>query len=122
VFIPMAFASGSVGAIYRQFTVSMAVAILISALLALSLTPALCATLLKPVARGRQRGRVFAAFNRGFARMSGRYHRSLAAVLRRCGRVMGVFAGLVLVLLLGLQWLPGAFLPEEDQGYFMTSI
>ncbi|WP_313492752.1 multidrug efflux RND transporter permease subunit [Stenotrophomonas sp.] len=122
VFIPMAFASGSVGAIYRQFTVSMAVAILISAVLALSLTPALCATLLRPLAHERRQWRFFDAFNRGFARMSGRYHRMVAAVLRRGGRVMAVFAALVVALLLGLQWLPGAFLPEEDQGYFITSM
>ena len=123
VFIPMAFASGSVGAIYRQFTVSMAVSILFSALLALSLTPALCATLLRPGTRGHHpRGGVFGLFNRGFERMTGRYQRGVATVLRRTGRVMAVFAALVLALLLGLHWLPGAFLPEEDQGYFMTSI
>ena len=124
VFIPMAFASGSVGAIYRQFTVSMAVSILMSAVLALSLTPALCATLLRPVAAGQHQARtgVFGAFNRGFAWMTGRYHRIVTAVLRRSGRVMGVFAALLLVLAAGLHWLPGAFLPEEDQGYFMTSM
>ncbi|MEG0185830.1 MAG: multidrug efflux RND transporter permease subunit, partial [Stenotrophomonas sp.] len=123
VFIPMALASGSVGAIYRQFTVAMVVSILLSALLALSLTPALCATLLRPGTPGHHgRGGVFVAFNRGFERMTGRYQQAVAALLRRCGRVMGVFAGLLLVLLLGLQWLPGAFLPEEDQGYFITSI
>ncbi|KRG66052.1 acriflavine resistance protein B [Stenotrophomonas humi] len=123
VFIPMAFASGSVGAIYRQFTVSMAVSILFSALLALSLTPALCASLLRPSTRGHHdRGGLFGMFNRGFERMTGRYQRGVARLLRRTGRVMGVFAALVLALLFGLHWLPGAFLPEEDQGYFMTSI
>ena len=123
VFIPMAFASGSVGAIYRQFTVSMAVSILFSALLALSLTPALCASLLRPSTRGHHdRGGLFGMFNRGFERMTGRYQRGVAIVLRRTGRVMGVFVALVLALLFGLHWLPGAFLPEEDQGYFMTSI
>lgn len=123
VFIPMAFASGSVGAIYRQFTVSMAVSILFSAVLALSLTPALCATLLRPSTRGHHdRGGLFGRFNRGFEHMTGRYQRGVAMVLRRCGRVMGVFVALVVALLLGLHWLPGAFLPEEDQGYFMTSI
>jgi multidrug efflux pump len=123
VFIPMAFASGSVGAIYRQFTVSMAVSILFSAVLALSLTPALCASLLRPSTRAHHdRGGLFGMFNRGFERMTGRYERGVAMVLRRAGRVMGVFAALVLALLLGLYWLPGAFLPEEDQGYFMTSI
>lgn len=123
VFIPMALASGSVGAIYRQFTVAMAVSILFSALLALSLTPALCATLLRPTTHGHHgRGGLFGAFNRGFERMTGRYQRGVASLLQRSGRVMGVFAALVVALLLGLHWLPGAFLPEEDQGYFMTSI
>ncbi|WMJ69030.1 multidrug efflux RND transporter permease subunit [Stenotrophomonas sp. 24(2023)] len=123
VFIPMALASGSVGAIYRQFTVAMSVSILFSALLALSLTPALCATLLRPSTRGHHgRSGFFGAFNRAFERMTGRYQQGVAVVLRRAGRVMGVFAGLVVALLLGLYALPGAFLPEEDQGYFMTSI
>ncbi|EZP46586.1 Multidrug ACR family efflux system [Stenotrophomonas sp. RIT309] len=123
VFIPMALASGSVGAIYRQFSVAMSVSILFSALLALSLTPALCATLLRQGTRGHHgRGGVFGAFNRGFERMTGRYQQGVAAVLRRSGRVMGLFAALLVALLIGLHWLPGAFLPEEDQGYFMTSI
>ena len=101
----------------------MAVSILFSALLALSLTPALCATLLRQATHGHHgRGGLFGAFNRGFERMTGRYQRGVASVLQRSGRVMGVFAALVAALLLGLHWLPGAFLPEEDQGYFMTSI
>ena len=119
VFIPMAFASGSVGAIYRQFTVAMAVSILFSALLAPGLTPALCATLLRQASHGHHgRGGLFGAFNQGFERMTGRYQRGVATVLQRSGRVMGVFAALVAALLLGLHWLPGAFLPEEDQGLF----
>ncbi|MCF7749779.1 multidrug efflux RND transporter permease subunit [Bacillus subtilis subsp. subtilis] len=123
VFIPMALADGSVGAIYRQFTLAMAVSILFSALLALSLTPALCATLLSPSTRGHHgRAGVFGGFNRGLDRMTGRYQGWVVRILRRGGRSMAVFAALVVALALGLQWLPGAFLPEEDQGYFMTSI
>ena len=122
VFIPMAFASGSVGVIYRQFTLSMAVAILFSAFLALSLTPALCATLLHPHAgHGVQRG-FFGWFNQGFARMERRYAGGVQGLLQRSGRVMLVFAALVGALSFGLGALPSAFLPEEDQGYFMTSI
>ncbi len=123
VFIPMALADGSVGAIYRQFTLAMAVSILFSALLALSLTPALCATLLAPSTRGHHgRGGVFGRFNRGLDRMTGRYQGWVVRIVRRGGRSMAVFAALVVALGLGLHLLPGAFLPEEDQGYFMTSI
>ncbi|MDD3325840.1 MAG: multidrug efflux RND transporter permease subunit [Zoogloea sp.] len=122
VFIPMAFASGSVGVIYRQFTLSIAVAILFSAFLALSLTPALCATLLQPhVGHARQHG-FFGGFNRGFARLESRYAGGVQGLVRRRGRVMLVFALFVGALAVGLGQLPSAFLPEEDQGYFMTSI
>ncbi|WP_448130060.1 multidrug efflux RND transporter permease subunit [Stenotrophomonas rhizophila] len=123
VFIPMALADGSVGAIYRQFTVAMAVSILFSALLALSLTPALCATLLKPTTRGHHgRSGFFGWFNRGVERMTHSYEDRVSGILRRGGRTMAVFVALVSALGLGLYVLPSAFLPEEDQGYFMTSI
>ncbi|BEV17250.1 multidrug efflux RND transporter permease subunit [Herbaspirillum sp. DW155] len=122
VFIPMALASGSVGVIYRQFALAMAVSILFSALLALSLTPALCATLLKPVAPGHHEKRgVFGAFNRAFARLTRRYESLLGRVIARGVRMMLLYGALSLLLVLGLRALPSAFLPEEDQGYFMTS-
>ncbi|MBP0598216.1 multidrug efflux RND transporter permease subunit [Herbaspirillum sp. LeCh32-8] len=122
VFIPMALAGGSVGVIYRQFTLSMAVSILFSAFLALSLTPALCATLLKPVAPGHHEKRgFFGWFNRAFARMTARYESRLVGLVARGTRMMLVFAGLAVVLVFALRSLPSAFLPEEDQGYFMTS-
>ena len=122
VFIPMAFASGSVGVIYRQFSLSMAVAILFSAFLALSLTPALCATLLKPVAGHLPARGFFGGFNLRFGRMTERYEHGVRGLVKRSGRVMVVFAALVAALGVGLNQLPSAFLPEEDQGYFMTSI
>ncbi len=123
VFIPMAFASGSVGVIYKQFTLSMAVAILFSAFLALTLTPALCATLLKPVdpEHHEKRG-FFGWFNRGFDAMISRYESRVGKLVARTGRVMLVFAALSIVLVLAFRQLPSAFLPEEDQGYFMTVI
>lgn len=123
VFIPMAFASGSVGVIYRQFALAMAVSILFSALLALSLTPALCATLLRPVAPDHQHKRgFFGAFNRAFERFSAGYGARVQRLLGRSGRMMAVFA-VIGALLAGAFWLlPSSFLPEEDQGYFMTSI
>ncbi|MCB6184198.1 multidrug efflux RND transporter permease subunit [Leeia sp. TBRC 13508] len=121
VFIPMAFASGSVGVIYQQFSLSMAVSILFSAFLALTLTPALCATLLKPLdtAHANKRG-FFGWFNRQFERLVQNYELRVSKLILRAGRVMLVFVGLIGLLLLGFRQLPSAFLPDEDQGYFMT--
>ncbi|WJM83718.1 efflux RND transporter permease subunit [Dickeya chrysanthemi] len=123
VFIPMAFASGSVGVIYRQFTLSMAVSILFSAFLALTLTPALCATLLTPVADGHHEKRgFFGGFNRRFERLTQHYAAGTRALLRRSGSMLLLFAVLTGALAWVLRELPSDFLPEEDQGYFMTSI
>ena len=119
----MAFASGSVGVIYQQFTLSMAVSILFSAFLALTLTPALCATLLRPVSADHQQKRgFFGAFNRGFERLTERYTGRVTRLVGRSGRMMVVFVLLCGVLVIAGQQLPSSFLPEEDQGYFMTSI
>jgi len=123
VFIPMALASGSVGAIYRQFTLAMAVSILFSAFLALSLTPALCATLLKPIGPHDHAKRgFFAWFDRQFERMTARYEQGVVVLVRRTGRTMFVYGAIVAALVLAFMQLPSAFLPEEDQGYFITSI
>lgn len=123
VFIPMAFGAGSVGVIYQQFTMSMAVSILFSAFLALTLTPALCATLLRPVSADHHQKRgFFGAFNRGFERVTANYGARVARLLGRSGRVMAAFAVLCIVLVVAARQLPSSFLPEEDQGYFMTSI
>jgi len=121
VFIPMALADGSVGAIYRQFTLSMAVSILFSAFLALSLTPALCATLLKPIDAHTPKKGFFAWFDQRFDRLTEGYTRLLGAVLRRGGRAMAAFGVVVAIVAAAFMLLPSAFLPEEDQGYFMTS-
>ena len=122
VFIPMAFASGSVGIIYQQFTLSMAVSILFSAFLALTLTPALCSTLLRPVLNHHQKGGFFGAFNRRFEQLTVSYSGRVARLATRCGRMMATFAAICAVLLVATWQLPSSFLPEEDQGYFMTSI
>ena len=124
VFIPMAFFGGAVGAIYRQFTVSMVSSMMFSALLALTLTPALCATILKPVEKGHhveKRG-FFGWFNRGFSRTATSYQGFVARMLRTAGRYMLVY-GLILVCV-GLLYarLPTSFLPAEDQGYAVTNI
>ncbi|WP_263065013.1 efflux RND transporter permease subunit [Dickeya dadantii] len=123
VFIPMAFASGSVGVIYRQFTLSMAVSILFSAFLALTLTPALCATLLTPVADGHHEKRgFFGGFNRRFEQLTQHYAAGTRALLRRSGSMLLLFAALTGALAWIFRELPSDFLPQEDQGYFMTSI
>ena len=121
VFIPMGLSSGSVGAIYRQFTLSMAVSILFSAFLALTLTPALCATLLKPVDPGHhERKGFFGWFNRAFDRVTRGYTGWVAAVVRRTGRMMVLYAVIAGLLAYGFMRLPSSFVPEEDQGSFMT--
>jgi multidrug efflux pump len=124
VFLPLAFMSGSVGVIYRQFSVAMAVSILFSALLALSFTPALCATLLKPIPKGHHasKGGFFGWFNRGFERTTQGYTRWVTRSLKRGLRMMLVFALLVGVLGWMYVRLPTSFLPEEDQGYVIANI
>ncbi|SFK24959.1 multidrug efflux RND transporter permease subunit [Methylophaga sulfidovorans] len=123
VFIPMAFGSGSVGIIYQQFTLSMAVSILFSAFLALTLTPALCATLLRPISAEHHHKRgFFGAFNRRFERLTNSYGTRVARMIAHSGRMMVLFAVLCVVLIIAAKQLPSSFLPEEDQGYFMTSI
>jgi multidrug efflux pump len=124
VFLPMAFFPGSVGIIYRQFSVTMVAAISFSALLALSLTPALCATLLKPVEAGHghaTRG-VFGWFNRLLDSSRHRYSRTVQGSLKRTGRLMMIYAALVIGLAWAFVRLPGGFLPVDDQGFITTDV
>ncbi|WP_374421388.1 multidrug efflux RND transporter permease subunit [Chromobacterium sp.] len=122
VFIPMALSSGSVGVIYQQFSLAMAVSILFSALLALTLTPALCATMLKPIPQGHHEKRgFFGWFNRRFERLTDWYEQRVGRLIGRAGRVMLLFLVISGALAAGFKTLPSSFLPEEDQGYFMTS-
>lgn len=124
VFLPLAFMAGSVGVIYRQFSVAMAVSIAFSGFLALTFTPALCATLLKPIPKGHhetKRG-FFGWFNRVFMRTTNGYESFVGKTLRRGGRMMFIY--LLMVLVLGFLYvrMPTAFLPEEDQGYVIANI
>ena len=124
VFVPMAFFSGSVGNIYRQFSLVMVSSMLFSVFLAQSLTPALCATLLKPVAAGHhlaKRGPL-GAFNRGFARTARGYERSVAWILARSLRFLVVFALIVGVVIWMFNRLPSSFLPNEDQGNIIINV
>ncbi len=124
VFIPMAFFGGSVGTIYRQFSLSLVSSMLFSIFLAMSLTPALCATLLKPVPKGHKHEKhgFFGWFNRTFAKSTTRYQSSVGRILKHNPLSMVVY--LLIVGLVGLLYLklPSSFLPAEDQGYFITNI
>ncbi|MCP3025128.1 efflux RND transporter permease subunit [Cupriavidus basilensis] len=118
VFVPVAFSGGSVGAIYRQFSLTIVAAMVLSVLVALILTPALCATMLEPIPKGHhdEKTGFFGWFNRTFARSQKKYHGGVEHVIRRSGRWLVIY--LMVILLVGLLFvrLPKAFLPEEDQG------
>ncbi|MDF1480959.1 efflux RND transporter permease subunit [Extensimonas sp. H3M7-6] len=124
VFLPLAFFAGSVGNIYRQFSAVMAVSIAFSAFLALSLTPALCATLLKPVEAGHHHEKkgFFGWFNRSFNRSAKRYEGWVAKLLHRGGRMMIVYVALVAAAGVLYLRLPTSFLPNEDQGFALVNI
>jgi multidrug efflux pump len=124
VFIPMAFFGGAVGAIYRQFSLSMVSAMVFSALMALSLTPALCATMLKPVQAGHHHAKtgLFGWFNRGFASTATHYQGWVAKILTRTGRFMLIFAALLGIVAWLYVRLPSSFLPNEDQGYIIANV
>ena len=124
VFVPLAFFSGSVGNIYRQFSAVMVSAIALSAFLALSLTPALCATLLQPVEAGHhlEKGGFFGWFNRGFKRTAKDYEGFVAGILKRAGRFMLVYIAIGAAVALLFLRLPTSFLPNEDQGYIIANV
>ncbi|MES2941055.1 MAG: efflux RND transporter permease subunit [Pseudomonadota bacterium] len=124
VFVPLAFFGGAVGNIYKQFSAVMVSSILLSAAMALSLTPALCATLLKPVEAGHhheKRG-FFGRFNRGFTRTSERYESTVARLLKRTGRMLIVYAAVIAAVALLFLRMPTSFLPSEDQGYMLVNV
>jgi multidrug efflux pump len=124
VFLPLAFFAGSVGNIYRQFSAVMAVSIAFSAFMALSLTPALCATLLKQVeaGHGHVKKGFFGWFNRGFARSAKGYEGWVAQLLRRGGRMMVIYVALIAAVGVLYMRLPTSFLPNEDQGNLLVNI
>jgi multidrug efflux pump len=124
VFIPMAFFDGSVGIIYRQFSLAMISCMLISVLLAFTLTPALCATLLKQVEPGQHhaKGGFFGWFNRAFQTNSLRYQAVVAGMLNKTLRWMLLFVLIMMAVVVLFRSMPTSFLPEEDQGYLITSL
>ena len=124
VFVPLAFFAGSVGNIYRQFSAVMVTSIAFSAFLALSLTPALCATLLKPVEAGHHHAKtgLFGWFNRGFTRTAKGYEGVVARLLKRAGRYMVIYAAIIGVVALVYTRLPTSFLPAEDKGTLLVNV
>ncbi|BAJ00117.1 efflux RND transporter permease subunit [Shewanella violacea] len=122
VFVPMAFMSGSTGVIYRQFSVTIVAAMGLSVMVALILTPALCATMLKPMKKGQTHINTgfFGWFNRSFDKLTSRYTDSVAAMIKRTGRVMLIYLALVVAVGWIFMRMPTAFLPDEDQGIMFT--
>jgi multidrug efflux pump len=124
VFFPLGFMSGSVGVIYRQFAISVAVSILISGFLALTMTPALCATLLRPVAKGSHEAKAgfFGWFNRKFDILGERYQGLTGKLVTKTGRMMIIYLALLIGLGFVYMRLPSGFVPNEDQGYMVCSV
>ena len=124
VFVPLAFFSGSIGNIYRQFAAVMGVSIAFSAFLALSLTPALCATLLKPVEAGHHHAKTgfFGWFNRGFAKTAKTYEGGVAKLLPKAARYLVIYLAIVAGAAWMYQGLPTSFLPNEDQGTMLVNV
>ena len=124
VFVPLAFFTGSTGNIYRQFSAVMVVAIGFSAFLALSLTPALCATLLKPVDAGHHHEKkgFFGWFNRVFSRTAKGYEGVVARVLKRAARYLVIYVAIIAAVAVVYMRLPTSFLPGEDQGNILVNV
>ncbi|MBA3149095.1 efflux RND transporter permease subunit [Salmonella enterica] len=124
VFIPMAFFGGSTGAIYRQFSITIVSAMALSVLVALILTPALCATLLKPVSaeHHEKKSGFFGWFNARFGHSVNHYTNSVSGIVRNTGRYLIIYLLIVVGMAVLFLRLPTSFLPEEDQGVFLTMI
>jgi multidrug efflux pump len=122
VFVPMAFFGGSVGIIYRQFSVTIVSAMILSVIVALVLTPALCASILRRTGdHATQRG-VFGRFNRAFDRGTQAYRKGAQGVIERSTRFLLIFVAIVVAMGVMFARLPSSFLPQEDQGILITSV
>jgi multidrug efflux pump len=119
VFIPVAFLGGIAGVLYRQFAVTVAISVVISGLVALTLTPALCALLLKP---GDHESRIFRPFNKGFTKLTNAFLRWVNRTLVHRAIAGFAFLGLIGVIVLLFTLVPTSFVPQEDQGYIISSI
>ena len=121
VFVPVGFLGGITGQLYKQFAITIAMSVVISGLVALTLSPALCALVLKPGDEGQRKG-FFALFNKVFDWTQTRYSTTVGVILKRSGLALAVFGGLLFIVISLLRAIPSGFLPEEDQGYFITMI
>jgi hydrophobe/amphiphile efflux-1 (HAE1) family protein len=121
VFIPIAFLGGLTGELYRQFAVTISIAVVISGFVALTLTPSLCAIVLKPE-HGKRSARWFGWFNRGFARVTDRYESGVAWMIRRGGVALALFAGMVVLTAVLWRITPGSLVPDEDQGWYFAPV
>ncbi|MGG4606854.1 efflux RND transporter permease subunit [Providencia sp. Me31A] len=124
VFIPMAFFGGSTGAIYRQFSITIVSSMILSVLVAMILTPALCATMLKPIEKGDHGSKTgfFGWFNKTFEKQAHHYTDSVSRMLNGTGRYLVIYLLLVAGMALMFVRLPSSFLPAEDQGVFLSMI
>ena len=120
VFIPIAFLGGLTGELYRQFAVTISIAVVISGFVALTLTPALCAIVLK--GKSHASDRWFGWFNRGFAKVTDRYESGVAWMIRRGGIAMLLFAGMVALTAFLWRITPGSLVPDEDQGWYFAPV
>ncbi|RUO60237.1 efflux RND transporter permease subunit [Pseudidiomarina insulisalsae] len=122
VFVPMAFFGGSTGAVYRQFSITIISAMALSVMVAIIFSPALCATLLKPVDHEKQKKGILGAFNRGLERVTERYAESVRGIIKRSVRFVFIYLALVAVLGYLFLRMPGSFIPNEDRGVFLTQM
>jgi len=125
VFVPVAFLGGMAGVMYKQFAVTVAISTLLSAFVALSLTPALCAMLLKhkdPDKANKGLGRLLTGFNNWFDSVTVRYGRGVQSAIKRMVVTLGLLAALIVAAGGIMQQVPGAFVPSEDQGYFIGAV
>jgi multidrug efflux pump len=120
VFVPVAFLGGITGQLYKQFAITIAISVVISGLVALTLSPALAALLLKPT--HGTKNRFFRWFDRSFERMTESYGRAVALAMKRAGIALLLFAGMIALSVVMIKKVPGAFLPPEDQGYLLGAV
>src|SRR5438094_937780 len=121
VFVPVGFLGGITGQLYKQFAITIAISVTISGFVALTLSPALCALVLKPGGQEQRKG-IFPLFNKAFDWARDRYLTTAGLVIKRAALAMVVFGVVIVVALFLFRSLPSSFLPEEDQGYFITAV
>src|SRR5688572_28656173 len=120
VFVPIAFLGGLTGELYRQFAITISIAVVISGIVALTLTPALCVLILKHEHKGTNR--FYDLFNRGFADVTRRYTGGVGFIIRRGGISLALFVGMVLIAIGLWRMTPGSLVPDEDQGFYIAAV